>query len=162
VNVNQGERLAALRALNAWLDSGRAALPSPAEGEVFFDATVPPAAQPSQVAVLADAPGFTARVGEVSSDYGNLWINAQPGDFAAAGIRPMTWFQFKAGDQTYRVRYAKDFDSVKRGEWVAFTNADGFTWVARYYANAAATAGLHAGDTVTLQPYDEKSADASR
>jgi pimeloyl-ACP methyl ester carboxylesterase len=153
VNVNQRERLAALRVLNLWLDSGRAALPEPAEGQPFVDVTVPPAAQPSQVSLLADARGFEARVTEVSADYGNLYLNAQPGDFAAVGIRPMTWFQVKAGDKTYRVRYGRDFDSVKRGEWVAFANADGFTWLARYFANAAATAGLRAGDIVTVQRY---------
>ncbi len=155
VNVNQRERLAALRILNAWLDSGPSALPPPAKDEPFFDVTVPPAPQPSQVALQDDSRGFAARVTEVSAGYGNLQLNAQPGDFAAAGIRPMVWFQLKVGAKTYRVRYGRDFDSVKRGEWVAFPNADGFTWLVRNLGDAAVTAGLKLGDSVTLRRYDD-------
>ena len=155
VNVNQRERLVALRVLNAWLDSGPASLPHPPKDEPFFDVTVPPSPQPSQVALQADGRGFDARITEVSAGYGNLQLNAQSADFAAAGIRPMVWFQLKAGAKTYRVRYGRDFDSVKRGEWVAFANADGFTWLARNFGDAAATAGLKLGDSVTLHRYDD-------
>jgi pimeloyl-ACP methyl ester carboxylesterase len=158
VNVNQRERLATLNALNAWLDSGRDALPRPAAGEPFFDATVPPAPQPSEVTRQVDGRGFEARVREISADYGNVVLDAQPGDFAAAGIGRMTWFQFQAGGRTYRVRYGRDFDSVKRGEWVAFPDADGLTLLARNFGDAAATAGLHPGDTVTVRRYDEPKA----
>lgn len=154
VNVNQRERLAALRALTAWIDQGRDTLPRPPEGQKFFDATVRPAPQPSQVTPQPDSRGFTAQVIEVSAGYGNLFINAQPADFEAAGIKPMVWFQLTAGDKTFRVRYGRDFDSVKRGEWVAFPNADGFTWLARNLGDAAGSAGLKLGDSVTLRRYD--------
>jgi pimeloyl-ACP methyl ester carboxylesterase len=155
VNVNQRERLAALRALNAWLDTGRTALPSPPNSTSFFDATVAPEPQPSQVTPHPDGRGFDARVIEVSAVYGNAFINAQPADFAAAGIAPMTWFELTTHGQTYRVRYGHDFGDVKRTEWIAFPNADGFTWLARNYGDAAATAHLALGDTVTIQRYDE-------
>lgn len=155
VNVNQAERLVALRALNSWLDRGRATLPRPADGAQFFDATVTPPPSPSQVAAHADARGFTARVIEVSAVYGNVFLNAQPADFAAAGIGGMTWFQLSANAQTFRVLYGRDFNNVKRGEWVVFPNADGFVWLARNYADAAATAHLAVGDIVTLRRYDE-------
>lgn len=161
VNVNQRERLAALRVLDTWLDSGPAALPHPPKDEPFFDVTVPPVPQPSQVALQADGRGFEARVTEISAGYGNMFLNAQPGDFDAAGIRPMTWFQLEVGDKTYRIRYGRDFDSVKRGEWVAFPNADGFTWLARNFADAAATASLKLGDAVTLRRYDEPPSETS-
>jgi len=161
VNVNQPERLAALNALNAWLDSGRAAVPHPAAGEAYFDATVPPEPQPSQVTPQPDGRGFTARVSEIDTNYGNTVLNAQPGDFAAAGIRPMTWFRLTVGDKTYRVRYGHDFDSVKRGEWVAFPDADGFTLLARNLGDAAATAGLAAGTSVGLRRYDEPQAETA-
>jgi pimeloyl-ACP methyl ester carboxylesterase len=160
-NVNQRERLAALNALNAWLDSGRAAVPHPAAGEAYFDATIPPEPQPSQVTAQPDSRGFTARVSEIAADYGNVVLNAQPGDFAAAGIRPMTWFQLTAGDKTYRVRYGHDFGSVKHGEWVAFPDADGFTLLARNLGDAAATAGLAAGASVGLRRYDEPQAETA-
>lgn len=155
VNVNQPERLVALRAIEAWLDRGRAAVPRPAENALFFDATVAPAPEPSRVTPHADGRGFDARVVEISAVYGNVFLDAQSADFAAAGIGRMTWFQLTAHDQTFRVLHGRDFASVKRGEWVAFANADGFTWLARHYADAAATASLRVGDTVHLRRYDE-------
>lgn len=153
VNVNQAERLLALRALNAWLDRGRGSLPSPAPGAPFFDATVAPEPQPSRVMRHADGRGFDARVLEVSAVYGNVFLDAQPADFAAVGIERMTWFQLTAGDRTFRVLHGRDFASVKRGEWVVFPNADGFTWLARNYADAAAAAQLEVGGTVTLRRF---------
>lgn len=154
VNVNQRERLAALRALDAWIERGAAALPRPAAGAEFFDATVAPAPQPPQVAPHADGRGFDARVIEVSAIYGNAFLNAQPADFAAAGIARSSYFILTAHGRTFRVLHGRDFGSVKRGEWVAFPNADGFTSLARNYADAAATAKLAPGDTVSLRRID--------
>lgn len=154
VNVNQAERLAALRAVNAWIDRGRSALPGGASPGAFHDATVTPAPQPSQVKPHVDGRGFDARVIEVSAVYGNVFINAQPADFAAAGMERMTWVQLTANDLTFRVLHGRDFNSVKRTEWVTFANADGFYWLARNFADAAATAKLKVGDTVTLRRFD--------
>lgn len=153
VNVNQAERLAALRAVNNWLDRGRYTLPQSPPNVPFFDATVPPQPQPSQVTLHADRRGFDARVIEVSAVYGNLFINAQPADFAAVGIDRMTWCQLTIGDAKFRVLHGRDFNSVKRGEWVTFANADGFYWLARNYADAAAAAKLKVGDIVTLRRF---------
>ncbi|MBL9185990.1 MAG: SAM-dependent chlorinase/fluorinase [Opitutaceae bacterium] len=156
VNVNQAERLVALRALDAWIERGSSALPAPPPGAEFFDATVAPQPQPSQVTLHADGRGFDARVIEVSAIYGNAFLNAQPADFAAAGIPRGTHFLITCHAQTFRVLHGRDFGSVKRGEWVAFPNADGFTWLARNYADAAATAKIRAGDTVTVRRLDEE------
>ncbi|MBL9198984.1 MAG: SAM-dependent chlorinase/fluorinase [Opitutaceae bacterium] len=150
VNVNQAERLVALRALDAWIERGAAALPPPAAGAAFFDATVPPQPQPSQAVMHADGRGFDARVIEVSAIYGNVFLNAQPGDFGATGIPRQQHFILRAHGQTFRVLHGRDFSSVKRGEWVAFPNADGFTTLARNFADAAASARLRPGDTVSL------------
>ena len=155
VNVNQRERLAALRALNLWLDHGRTALPPSATNAEFFDATVAPAPQPSQVTLHADHRGFDARVVEISGNYGNVFLDVQPSDLAAIGLGKMQWLELTAHGQTYRVRFGNDFTSVKRGEWVIFPNADGFTWLARNFGDAAATAHLAVGDEVTLRRYDE-------
>jgi pimeloyl-ACP methyl ester carboxylesterase len=155
VNVNQQERLVAFRALNAWLDRGPSALPSPPRDAPFFDATVAPVPQPSQVTLHADGRGFDAKVIEVSAVYGNIFLNAQPADFEAATIGKMMWFQLSAHGQTFRVLHGRDFGSVKRSEWVAFPNADGFFWLARNYADAAGAAKLSVGDTVSLRRYDE-------
>jgi pimeloyl-ACP methyl ester carboxylesterase len=155
VNVNQPERLAALRALNLWLDRGRDALPKPETGHPHFDATVPPAPQPSRVALHADRRGFETRITEVSAIFGNVFLDAQPADFAALSVAPLHYLQLIAGGETFRVRYGTDFNSVKRGEWVIFPNADGFVWLARNYADAAATAKLTTGATITLRRYDD-------
>jgi pimeloyl-ACP methyl ester carboxylesterase len=154
VNVNQRERLAALRAVNAWLDRGRDALPKPTTNADAFDATVPPEPLPSQVALHADRRGLDARVVEISGDYGNVSLNVQPADLAALGVAPMQWLQLTAHDQNFRVRLGTDFNSVKRGEWVVFPNADGFVCLARNSADAAATARVTVGDTVTLRRYE--------
>lgn len=157
VNVNQNERLLAVRALNGWVEQGAKSLPKPAPGEPYFDATQPAQPQPSQVTMLPDGRSFSSQISEVSAVYGNLQLNAQPADFEAAGIKPLTWFQLVIGEKNYRVRYAKDFNDVKRGEWVAFPNADGFTWLVRNYANAAAGSGLKLGDSVTLRRFNDSS-----
>jgi pimeloyl-ACP methyl ester carboxylesterase len=154
VNVNQRERLAALRAVNLWLDSGRTALPRPARGEAAVDFTVDAGRQPTQVTMHADGRGFDARVLQVTTRYGNVYVNVQPDDFIAAGIRAMNWFQVKVGDRTFRTRYGSYFDSVATGEWVAFGSADGFTWIGRNNGNAAQTASLKVGDTITFRQND--------
>lgn len=153
VNVNQPERLVALRALNAWLDRGRGALPPPQPGSPFFDATVVPPPTPSEVVLHADGRGFDARVLEISAVYGNIFLNAQPADFAAAGIERMAWFQLIIGDLKFRARHGRDFNSVKRSEWVAFANADGFYWLARNFGDAAAAAKIQVGDIVTVRRF---------
>ena len=155
VNVSPRERVAALHTLNAWIEDGRETLPKPEEGKLFYDATLPLDAQSSRVTLHADGRGFDARVMEVNGVYGNVAINAQPDDFAANGIKPFMWLQLKVGDQTLRIRYGRDFASVKHGEWVVFPYADGYCWIARNFENAAATAGIKEGDTVALQLYDD-------
>ena len=156
VNVNQQERLLALRALNAWLDRGRTTLPRPLPGAELFDATVAPAAQPSQVTMHADQRGFDATVIEISAVFGNVFLNAQPGDFAAAGISKFTWLKLTANGKDHRVFYGRDFNSVKRGEWVVFPNADGFAWLARNFGDAAATANLQVGAKVGFRRFEQR------
>jgi len=155
VNVSPRERVAALRTVNDWIDGGRETLPKPEEDQLFFDATQPLEWPASQVTPHGDRRGFDARVMEINGVYGNAAINAQPDDFSAAGIKPFMWLQLKTGEQTQRIRYARDFDSVKRGEWVVFPFADGYCWIARNFESAASTAGLKVGDTVTLQLFDD-------
>lgn len=155
VNVNQRERLAALRALNIWLDHGRDSLPRPSGSTPFFDATVAPTPGPSRVVTHPDARGLDCHVLEVSAIYGNVFFDAQPADLAAVGITPGLWFELTVRDQKFRVRYGSEFSSVKRNEWVVFPNADGFLWLARNYGDAAAATALKVGDTVSLRRYDE-------
>lgn len=155
INVNQRERLAAIRALNIWLDSGRTTLPRPPDKNSFFDATVTPPPTPSTAIALPDASGVDARVTKIVRAYGNVSLDAQPSDLAALGIKSGMWFELTVRDQKFRTRYGNDFTSVKRGQWVAFPNADGSLWLARSFADAAVSAGLKLGDTVTIRRFDD-------
>lgn len=153
VNVNQAERLAALRALNLWLDSGPEALPKPDPQIGAIDVTRIPEPLPSRVFPDPNGGGFTAHITEVTEVYGNLLLDAQPADFAAAGIAPNAQFQVKIRDQAHRVLYGREFGSVKRGEWVIIPSADGFFWLGRNGLSAAATTGAEIGDLVQVKRY---------
>lgn len=164
VNVNQAERLTAFRALLAWIEHGREALPKPTPANAggigpvygapeFFDATVTPPPQPSQAEFSSDLRSLTVKVTEISAIYGNVFISLQTADIAKLGVTPGSYLQLEVGDARYRVRYGRDFSSVERGQWVLFPNADGFFWLARNYANAATTAQLTVGSSVRLVRY---------
>jgi pimeloyl-ACP methyl ester carboxylesterase len=149
-NINQAEHLLAFRALNAWLDGGREALPQPAENERYYDATVPPDPGPSTAVIHKDGKGFDTKVAEVDAVYGNVLLEAQAQDFAAAGIGPMTYFELKLRSGSHRALYGRTYTDVKEGEWIVFPDADGRTVLARSYFDAAGTAGLKVGDPVSL------------
>ena len=53
VNVNQAERLLAIRAMSRWIAEGRESLPSPPPAAPYIDATRPPQPSASQVTVLS-------------------------------------------------------------------------------------------------------------
>lgn len=152
VNVNQAERLIALRALLAWLDQGREALPSVPPG-AYFNATALPVPEPSRAQLGEDQRSLRTTVTEVSAIYGNVWLDVQPDDLKRIGLVPGAYFQLQAGERTFRVRYGRDFNSVERGHWVLFPNADGYVWLARNQANAAEAAGLKAGDPVEIRRF---------
>ena len=149
VNVNQRERLVALRTLLQLIDHESVTLPTVDGAPAFFNATQDPEPGPSQVRLLNEG-GFEARAAEVTAVFGNIVLTAQPSDFAQADIAPGTWFELIARGQSYRVFYGRDFSSVPRGQWVAFPNADGFVLLGRNLDNAATTAGLNAGDVVVV------------
>ena len=153
VNVNQAERLLALRALLGWLDSGTPTLSAAENTQGYIDATRIPEPLPSRVFLDEDGRGFTAHVSEVTAMNGNVLLDVQPGDFGAIGLARNAWFQVTIRDQAFRVFFGTDFKSVKRGEWVVFENADGFHWLARNGQSAAATANVQVGDVVHVRRY---------
>lgn len=155
VNVNQTERLSALRILNTWLDSGLETLPKPEGGKTYLDMTHLPEPMPSRVFLDADNRGFTAHVTEVSRVFGNILLDTQPADFAAIGLVRNAYVQLTVRDHHFRVFLGKDFSSVKRGEWVMFPNADGFYWLARNFFSAAEASQAEVGDLVQIRRYDE-------
>jgi pimeloyl-ACP methyl ester carboxylesterase len=154
VNVNQRERLVALRTVVDLIEQQPVALLPVNGAAAVFDATQEPVPGPSQVQPLNEG-GFEARVIEVTAVEGNLLLNAQPSDFSAADIAPATWFEIVAKGQSYQVLYGRDSTSVKPGLWVAFPNADGFFCLARNQENAATTAGLDSGSPVIIHRIPE-------
>jgi hypothetical protein len=152
-NVNQAERLAALRVLFRWIENGRSTVPAPLPGSELVDVTVPPWPRPSRVVPHPDGRGFDARATAVHPTRGMIVLDAQPADLDAAGIAPRTWFQLAVGSTRFRVFHGRDLTGVKRGEWVAFADADGHVTVARHFADAAATARIQVGDTVSLRRF---------
>lgn len=155
-NINQRERLAALRALNLWVERGPAALPHPEKNEAFFDGTIAAEPRPSAVTMHGGGHGFDTHVTALVAAAGNVLLDAQPADFAAAEIRPSTWFRLVVHDKTYRVFYGRDFDSVKRNEWVLVPSAEGNFILSRHFGNAVASAKLAPGDTLSIERFEQK------
>jgi pimeloyl-ACP methyl ester carboxylesterase len=151
-NINQPEHLEAFRALNAWIDGGRDALPLPKDQARYFDATIAPDPGPSTAIPLPGGRGFKTFVAEVDAVYGNILLEAQAQDFAAGGIPQMTFCTLHAGNKDYRALYGRTYSDVKEKEWIAFPDADGRTVLSRNFGDAAATAGLRIGDAVTFVP----------
>lgn len=155
-NINQRERLAALRALALWVERGPTSLPRPEKKEPFFDATIPTEPRPSVVTVHGNGRGFDTLVTAFAAPTGNVVLDAQPADFAGVDIRPSTWFRLVVHEKTYRVFYGRDFDSVKRNEWVLFPSAEGNFILSRNGGNAVSTAKLALGDTLSVQRFESK------
>lgn len=143
-NVNSAEKLAALAAVVRWVEEGRRPEPN-------FNATRSPEIGPSQVAFAPDRSAAAGRVLEILPGSGDLVINFQPGDLAQLGIKPRTRFAVVVGSRVIRVFYATTPAPVKRDEWFAFPEADGWFTLAINRGNAAAVSGLHVGDTVVLR-----------
>ena len=123
-NINQPEHLAARRALIAWVERGRDALPSPADNRRYFDATVPVNPGPSLATMHPDNHGFDTWVAEVDAVYGNVLLQAQDADFDAAGIQLATT-TFGNGGPT-DVLYGRTFTDVRNGGR-GCSDADGHT-----------------------------------
>lgn len=143
VNVNAAEKLAALAALVRWVEQSQ----RPTDEA---DATLPPEPGPSVARFHGDGTA-SGRVTGVDPVYGNLLLEFQPADLARLDIEPNTRFALLAGDRLIRVFYGRGFNSVERGDWVAYPDSEGWLAVAINYGNAAANSGLKAGDTVTLR-----------
>lgn len=178
-NINAQERLVGLHALNNWLDHGRQALPPEVRNEVtttrfnvrpstgsailgralpdsaIHDATRPPPAAPSEVIMDPDGHGFAATVVGVSIIHGHLLLNAQPADFDVIGLSPGAYFQARTADgRIMRVLYARDFERIPRGQWLALPGADGFFQLSRHQTGAASDGLLAVGDAVHIRRYD--------
>lgn len=139
VNVNDSERLAALKALNHFIDSG--------EIERGKDGTVA-----SNLNSSAEFVGDTAinSIISISENHGNIFSGFVAADLQRLGISINSHFQLTLGTQTVRVFWGTNYHDVGRGEWVAFISADDSLMIARNTDNACATVSCKTGDPLIL------------
>ena len=150
-NINQPERLLALRALNAWIDEGPDALPRPPRtrrvlrrddraGSGPVDGNVPCRAGAASTAGRRGRRGLRQRAPRGAGP--GFRGRRHPADDVLHGRGP--------GGHSFRALYGRNYTDVKTGEWVAFPDADGRTVLSRVLADAAGTASLKVGDPVSL------------
>ncbi len=139
VNVNDSERLAALKALNHFIDSG--------EIERGKDGTVV-----SNLNSSAEFVGDTAinSIISISENHGNIFSGFVAADLQRLGISINSHFQLTLGTQTVRVFWGTNYHDVGLGEWVAFISADDSLMIARNTDNACATVSCKTGDPLIL------------
>jgi len=101
----------------------------------------------------SDHRGFTAHINGIVNPRGDLVIDAQPNDFTAIGVSTNAFFRVKIGSHIFRVRFDKDESTVKRGEWTAFVDADGFYTLSRRQLSAARFTQAALGDEVHVDAY---------
>ncbi len=143
VNVNDAEKLAAVHSIAEWAETSTS--PHDRNG------TVAPSPGPSQLTYNQDS-SATARVTDVSAVYGNFNVNIQVSDFSRLRIKPHQFFEFVAGNKTFRVLYGSNFGDVPVGDWVAFPDAEGFTLFSKNFNNGAAAAHVKEGDLIAIRP----------
>ena len=84
--------------------------------------------------------------------YGNLITNI-PGKLVTnAGFVPGLSLRIMLGNHSVNATFAKTYGDVATGQWLVLNSSDGAVEVARNLENAAKTAGVLAGENVTLSP----------
>lgn len=142
VNVNPAERLAALAALENWVESG----PRPPEHR---NATHAPQPGPSRAEFLADG-SAQGRVTFTHPVYASFILELQPADFTRLGIRSGDRFKLHHAGRTHELRYTED-PEYSGGGSVAGPEPEGFT-AAVLRGRAAREISPAVGDTVRIEP----------
>lgn len=141
VNVNDQERLAAVRALEEALDGGNL--------ERRRDGTIAIAANSSARFFENSVEGNIAGVTE---NHGNIFTSLVPEDLEQLGLATGDHFELSVGDHTVRVLLGSDYGDVAKGEWIGILRAEGVLMIARNYASACEALQCSTGDTLTITP----------
>lgn len=145
VNVNAGERLLALGALQQWVEDGK--VPPPER-----NATLVPRPGPSQITFNPDG-SATGRVTFVHPLFGTFIANFQPADLAQLGVKPGDKFQLVGFDgRLIKILYRETTDEDAPRGLLCSPEPEGFVAFGLQGGNAAADAKLKLGDPVTLRP----------
>jgi hypothetical protein len=140
VNVNWVERLAALEAMNLWLDTGSV--------EPLADGTREVPARETGTEFHNNS--IKNRVININPFYGNAYLGFQPDELGKIGIKPGDDFIIEAHGRKWRVYYGQSYGDVPIGDWVAFPAANDTILLVRNHRHAVRTAGLEIGDTVKI------------
>ncbi len=142
VNVNDRERLAALQALDQFVETGQV--------ERDKDGTI--AGSFSQSSASFSSQGAEAVITSVSGNFGNFFTSFIAGDLQRIGLQPGSHFSLLVRGQTVSVLWRINYRDVKRGEWVAFISGEGNLMIARNSLNACKAVACEVGDRVLLRP----------
>jgi S-adenosylmethionine hydrolase len=84
--------------------------------------------------------------------FGNMGLNARPGDLDAVGIAVGGEVEVTAGEGRFLARRARTFTDVRYGDMVVYDDASGWVGIAVNGSSAAAAAGVASGDAVEIEP----------
>ncbi len=142
VNVNDAERLAALYALDQFVETGQI--------DRDKDSTI--AGKFVQSSANFSTDGAHATITSISANYGNIFTGFVAQDLQRLGINSGSHFKLSLREKTVRVLWGINYGDVKQGDWVAFISAEGNLMIARNSLNACTAIGCKVGDQLFLYP----------
>lgn len=84
--------------------------------------------------------------------FGNVQLNVDPEELAAAGVQPGDAVEVRIGDEHRVARWARAYGDSREGELLVLVDSYGLVSLAANRRSAAEETGLHAGRAVTLAP----------
>lgn len=139
VNVNARERLAALKALERFIDTGEWARSRDGTIDQSADSTASIHGRTAESEVIA-----------LSPEHGNIFTGLVAADLDRLGIHAGDRFQMTIRETTVSVLMGSSYGDVERGEWVGIMRAEGVLMVARNFENACETVGCEPGDRIVI------------
>ena len=141
VNVNDRERLAAIKALEQFIEHG--------EVERDKDGTISISA--ASTARFSEQ-GAHGSITGVSANHGNIFTSLVPADFQQLGIGVGDHFLLTINGKSARVLLGSNYGEVSTGQWIGIMRAEGFLMLAQNFVNACETVGCQAGDDLMISP----------
>lgn len=145
--MNQGQKSATFRAFSI---SGPVA--ARLAGGTPIDSVGPMITDPIRLSIARPKRNGSQISGTIVhiDSYGNLLTNI-PGKLAGeAGIHTGDPLGISLANKDYNATYAITYSDVDNGEWLAMNDPEGLIEVARNMENAAATANVSSGETISL------------
>jgi pimeloyl-ACP methyl ester carboxylesterase len=142
VNVNDNERVAAIAAIENWIETG--------EIDRQRDGTI--AGRFIESSAEFSIQGAKSAITGVSANYGNIFTGYVESDLKKLNLSIGDNFHLRHGEATIRVLWGTNYNDVGEGEWVAFIFADGNLMIAKARENGCAILVCNVGDDLYLIP----------